>query len=437
MAQAYFLSGSAKFLTGDRAGARGDAQEALARQPNFVEAVELLARCHAALGDHALAVEAGKRALEQGAGPGMHIAIAQSLVQLGQRKDALEELAKIPEDRRGADGEYAIGRVHLIDALQLISQSRNERGEVVKPELDARANAALTTARTHLTRAAELAPNSPEVLASLVTVDLRQGQAEQSLARVRAATKAAPKDAALARLQGDVELAVGQLDAAQRSYERAIEIDPNQLESYGKLAGLYNRQGRASQVIQTYEAALQKNPKSGELHLVLGILEEAQGGRGIDDAIDHYRKAIELNPDLAAAKNNLAFWLAERGQELDYALDLAQEAKAVLAKNPRTNPSSADTLGWVFYKKNLPEAAVNYLREAVGGFDPSIPQDRQTRPLVRHHLALALAALGDESEAASEWKLALAEYGELPKAQGHVEPDWVKEARAALAKSGA
>jgi len=437
MAQAYFLSGSAKFLSGDRAGARGDAQEALARQPNFVEAIELLARSHAALGDHALAVEAGKRALEQGAGPGMHIVIAQSLVQMGQRKEALGELAQIQEGARGIDAEFAVGRVHLIEALQLASDARNERGEVVKPELDARANTELATARTHLARAAELAPGNAEVLASLVTVDMRQGQAEQSLTRVRAASKAAPKDAALARLQGDVELAVGQLDAAQRSYERAIAIDPNQLESYGKLAGLFNRQGRGSQVISTYEAALEKNPKSGELHLVLGILKEAQGGRGIDDAIIHYKKAIELNPELAAAKNNLAFWLAERGQDLDYALDLAQEAKAVLAKNPRTNPSSADTLGWVFYKKNLPEAAVNYLREAVGGFDPSIPQDRMTRPLVRHHLALALAALGDKNEAASEWKLALAEYGELPKAQGASEPEWVKEARAGLAKTGA
>jgi len=437
MAQAYFLSGSAKFLTGDRAGARADAQEALARQPNFVEALELLARSHAALGDHALAVEAGKRALDQGAGPGIHIAIAQSLVQLGQRKDALAELDKIPPDLRGVDVEYAVGRVHLIEALQTASQAQGERGAPPKPELVARANAELTSARTHLVRAAELAPNHAEVLASLVTIDLRQGQAQQSLERVRAASKAVPKDAGLARLQGDVELAVGQLDAAQRSYERAIEIDPNQLESYGKLAGLYTHQGRASEVIRTYEAALEKNPKSGELHLVLGILEEAQGGRGIDAAIAHYKKAIELNPDLAAAKNNLAFWLAERGQELDYALDLAQEAKAVLAKNPRTNPSSADTLGWVFYKKNLPEAAVNYLREAVGGFDPSIPQDRQTRPLVRHHLALALAALGDQAEAASEWKLALAEYGELPKGKNQAEPTWVKEARDGLAKAGA
>jgi tetratricopeptide (TPR) repeat protein len=437
MAQAWFLSGSAKFLSGDRAGARGDAQEALQLAPNFVEAIALLARAHAALGDFALAVEAGNRALAQGAGPDMRIAVAQSLMQLGQRRDALAELAKIPETERGAEAFFAVGRVHLIEALTLAAQARDARGAVAKPELDAQADAEFAEARTHLERAAKLLPNNSDVIASLALIDLRQGRGEESLARVRAASQAAPKDAALARMQGDVEVELGKLDEAETSYRRAIDVDPNQLESYGKLAQLYTRQGRGSEVVRTYENALAKNPKSGEIHLILGTLKEAQGGPGIDAAMHHYEKAIELNPELAAAKNNLAFWLAEKGTDLDRALDLAQEAKAVLSKNSRTNPSSADTLGWVFYKKNLPEAAVNYLREAVGGFDPTYPQDRQTRPLVRHHLALALAALGDKQEAASEWKLALGEYAELPKAAGAAEPVWVTEARAGLAKLGA
>jgi tetratricopeptide (TPR) repeat protein len=437
MAQAWFLSGSAKFLSGDRAGARADAQEAVQLQPGFVEAIALLTRAHAALGDHALAVEAGNRALAQGAGHETRIAIAQSLVQLGQRKDALAELAKIPEPERGADSHFAVGRVHLIEALALASEARDETGAVTKPDVEARAEREFAAARTHLERALKLVPSSPDVIASIASIDLRQGRGEESLARVRAASQAAPKDAGLARMQGDLELALGKADAAEASYRRAVEVDPNQLESYAKLAGLYTRLGRNSEVERTYETALAKNPKSGELHLILGVLKEARGGRSIDDAMAHYEKAVELNPDLAAAKNNLAYWLAEKGTDLDRALDLAQEAKAVLAKNPRTNPASADTLGWIFYKKNLPDAAVNYLREAVGGFDSSIPQDRATRPQVRHHLALALSALGEKQEAKAEWKLALGEYAELPKTQGASDPDWVREARSALAKLGA
>jgi tetratricopeptide (TPR) repeat protein len=437
LTQAWFLSGTAKFLSGDRAGARSDAQEALQREPNFVEALGLLVRAHAALGDHALAVEAGNRALALRPSTELRIAVAQSLVQLDQRDAALAELAKIPEDQRGAEVHFAVGRTHLIGALSLAAKARDATGKVTDAAAEARADRAFAEARVHLDKALALLPTHPEVIASLASIDLRQGRGEESLARVRAASQAAPKDAGLARMQGDLELALGKAEAAEVSYRRAIEIDPNQLESTGKLAALYARTGRTGEVVRAYEAALVKNPKSGELHLLLGSLKEAQGAKGIDEAIVHYEKAIELNPELAAAKNNLAFWLAERGTDLDRALDLAQEAKAVLAKNPRTNPAAADTLGWVFYKKRLPDAAVNYLREAVGGFDPAYPQDRQTRPQVRHHLALALAALGEKQEAAQEWKLALSEYSELPKPSGAVDPDWVKQARAELGKIGA
>jgi tetratricopeptide (TPR) repeat protein len=436
MAQAYFLAGSAKFLQGDRAGARADAQEAIARAPGFREAMVLLARAHAALGDHALAVEAGNRALALGAGSELRIVIAQSLVQQGQIPEALKELEAIPEAERGLDANFAFGRVYLFQGSQLDAKSRRDGREVTDPSRQAEAVASFARARAHLEAAAKLAPNHPEVLASLFVLDQREGRVDQSLERVNAAAAAAPKDASLARLAGDIAARTGKLDAAEASYRRAIEIDPNQLESYGRLAGLYNATGRGAQVIKTYEDALARNPKSGELHLVLGILKEAQGGKQIDAAIAHYEEAIKLNGELAAAKNNLAYWLAERGQDLDRALDLAQEAKATLAKNPRTNPASADTLGWVFYKKNLPEAAVNYLREAVGGFDPTIPSDAQTRPLVRHHLALALDALGDKAEAKNEWTLALSEYTALPKPQGAAEPSWVNDARAGLAALG-
>jgi tetratricopeptide (TPR) repeat protein len=433
LAQAHFLQASALFLKGDRTGARAAAARALEIQPNFPEALGLLARTHAALGDHALAVEAGKRALELGAGADVQIAVAQSLVQQGQLNDALAELEKIPAEQRGVEALFAIGRVRLFQGISLDRQSRDASGKVTDARAAERASAELAAARADLTQALALAPNNGEVLESLFAIDQREGRVADSLERVGKAAEAEPKNAALARLHGDVALAMRQFPLAEQSYQRAIELDPNQLDSYGRLAGLLAAQRRSDEVIRTYETALEKNPKAGEVHLLLGMLKEADE-KTIPDAMQHYERAIELNPELAAAKNNLAYWIAERGGDLDRALDLAQEAKAELSKNPRTNPAAADTLGWVFFKKDLPETAVNYLREAVGGFDPSVDSDRRTLPLVRHHLALALAASGESAEAASEWKQALAEYAALPKPANSPDPAWVSEARAGLAK---
>ncbi len=421
LAQAHFLMASALYLTGDRTGARAEAARALEIEPGFVEARGLLARTHAALGDHALAIEAGKRAIEQGAGPEMRIAVAQSMVQQGQMSDALAELNAIPEAQRGVDAEFALGRVLLFQALA--ADAKGRKGDA---RAAAGAAAGFASARAHLEQAAKLAPNNAQVLSSIFLLDQRDGRLDESRQRVSAAAAASPKDAALAQLVGDVAFATGHADEAERSFRRAIEIDPNNLDAYGRLATFLARQNRSAEVLRTYEDALAKNPKSGELHLVIGMLIEAQGEQSIDAAMQHYEQAIQLNPELAAAKNNLAFWLAERGGNLDRALDLAQEAKALLPNNP----AAADTLGWVFYKKNLPEAAVNYLREAVGGFPPG---DR-TLPLVRHHLALALAAKAEAPAAAKEWKQAIAEYEALQKPAGAPDPAWVKEARAGLAK---
>jgi tetratricopeptide (TPR) repeat protein len=123
--------------------------------------------------------------------------------------------------------------------------------------------------------------------------------------------------------------------------------------------------------------------------MVVGSLDELQSRT--KDAMAQYEEAIRLEPGLAVARNNLAYLITEEGGDLDRALELAQEAKALLPDNP----NAADTLGWVLYKKNLPSAAIGYLKEAASGFKA---EDWQLA-LVRHHLAMAYEANGEPEEA--------------------------------------
>jgi tetratricopeptide (TPR) repeat protein len=228
-------------------------------------------------------------------------------------------------------------------------------------------------------------------------------------------------------LFGDISAAARRADDAEAAYRKAVELDPNALGAYTKLAGLFVVTGRAAEAIATYERALEQSPKSGSLHLLLASLLEA-GGR-LEEAMAHYESAIELEPDLAIAKNNLAYLMAERGQDLDRALDLAQEAKAKLPDNP----NAADTLGWVLYKKNVPAAAVSYLREAVGGLRPEDP----SLPLVRHHLALAYEANDERERALETLEQAVVELDALRTASGgreRTEPAWAQDVRDQLAR---
>jgi tetratricopeptide (TPR) repeat protein len=220
-----------------------------------------------------------------------------------------------------------------------------------------------------------------------------------------------------------VALAAGDAAEAERAYERAIELDANRQGVYAKLARLFTATARMDEAIATYQRAVERNPTSGTLHLLLASLFEA-GGR-IEEAMQHYESSIEKNPELAVAKNNLAYLMAERGRDLDRALDFAQEAKAALPDNPNT----ADTLGWVLYKKDLPAAAIGYLQEAVGGFPPDDPN----LPLVRHHLALAYEANEDRERAVEALEQAVRELEALAgPAPGRPEPVWAQDIRSQL-----
>jgi tetratricopeptide (TPR) repeat protein len=401
--QAHYLLGTAMFFSGDAGGARGEIVRSIELDPSGIDGFKMLSRVHAKLGDHALAVEAGERALARDPGDvATRIHVAQSLVQERRFDEALGRLLAIPEDERGAEGNFAIGRVYSL---------REE----------------WANARKHLGLALEAEPGNPEVLSALVQVDAREGKLSDAYERIRAARDANPSDPRLQVLFGEISAAGRRTDDAEAAFRKAIELDPNGLSAYTNLAGLFVLTGRTAEAVSTYERALEQSPKSGSLHLLMASLLEASGR--LEDAMGHYETAIELDPDLAIAKNNLAYLMAERGKDLDRALELAQEAKASLPDNP----NAADTLGWVLYKKNVPAAAINYLREAVGGLRPDDP----SLPLVRHHLALAYEANEEPAQAIATLEQAVAELEALRTGvdgRDRPEPPWAQDVRDQLSR---
>ena len=92
----------------------------------------------------------------------------------------------------------------------------------------------------------------------------------------------------------------------------------------------------------------------------------------------------EKRATFALAANNLAYIYADDGGNLDMALQLAQVARQKLPESPEV----ADTLGWVYVKKDLATLAIPRLEEAADGN----PNDA----LVQYHLGVALAKAGQK-----------------------------------------
>jgi tetratricopeptide (TPR) repeat protein len=122
-----------------------------------------------------------------------------------------------------------------------------------------------------------------------------------------------------------------------------------------------------------------------------------------------YEQILKISPDHPIALNNLAYIKAEDGVELDLALSMAQRARQKLPNSP----DIADTLGWIYIKKNLTDDAVRIFNDLVKK-DPA-------NPSYRFHYAQALYQKGDRPSARREAEAALknnpseAEKGEIQK----------------------
>jgi tetratricopeptide (TPR) repeat protein len=135
---------------------------------------------------------------------------------------------------------------------------------------------------------------------------------------------------------------------------------------------------------------------------MIGMIHQMQDRP--DDARKVFERTVELDSRAAVAANNLAWLLAEEGENLDRALHLAQAAKAALPEQPEVD----DTLGWVYYKKGL-------LPLAIAAFKRSIEHDPGS-PLYQYHLGLAYAKSGDKVRARRALETALRIHKSFPGA---------------------
>ena len=92
------------------------------------------------------------------------------------------------------------------------------------------------------------------------------------------------------------------------------------------------KQGEVGQAIGHYLDALKLDPDHAAAHNNLGIALKAKGD--LDGAIEHYNEGLRIDPDLALAHYNLGIALKDKG-DLDGAMPLAQlVSKSRLRINP-------------------------------------------------------------------------------------------------------
>ena len=137
---------------------------------------------------------------------------------------------------------------------------------------------------------------------------------------VQAARRPAPAGAvpavrARAEFESGLDLEDEAPEEACAAYLRALELDPELVDTYVNLGRLVHEAGRAREAAALYRAALARCPDDAVIHFNLALaLEDTEGPEA---AALEYERTLELDPDFADAHFNLAGLCEQLGRQAD------------------------------------------------------------------------------------------------------------------------
>lgn len=104
----------------------------------------------------------------------------------------------------------------------------------------------------------------------------------------------------------------GKIGEAINEEDRALAIDPNNIQAHINLISLFARAGQAAKAEQEFREAVRLNPNRADAYYNGGVLlfEEQK----YSEAEQAFRRALQINPYYAEAHNNLGFLLERQGR---------------------------------------------------------------------------------------------------------------------------
>lgn len=355
---------------GDWDAARVQLQEALKQRPDHSLSRLALAQVYVAKNDFANALETANQILK--AEPNnLPARLFKTSAQIGMREfdQAATDLnAMLAQNPRISDAQFQLATVQM--ARKQFAEAESTLRQFRKDH-----------------------PTDPRGLGGLVESMLLQDKTEPALTMLKAELERAPDRSDIRGMYATTALKAKRFDLAKGEFQTLVDKNP-------KSTDLLLAFGTALREMGDYEGARAQFVKARALspnevgpYLNEAIVYEKQGK--YKEALPVYREILKRDPDNPVALNNVAYMMAESGAGLDEALSLANRA---LQKVPNSL-DIADTVGWIYIKKNLSDNAIQIFRD--------LTAKNPEKSTYHYHLGMALFQKGDRPGAKRSLEAAL------------------------------
>src|SRR5262245_44625409 len=380
--------GSAQVRAGDHAEAIKTLSEYVALDPSNASAVALLAVAQRRANQRSAAIEtlkAGVSKADEGARADLALELAQTYEEAGRNGEAIAQYEQVFEELLSKAAQSPVDSPLFGEVVNRLVRAIRRSGS------EAKLQSVLTKTRRAL--------DDRNPLLDLITIEsLREdGKLREALELARAASRSRPNDRALkfteAVILGESKLFKESADLLRSMIKGDAESATEDAGVYVVLAGVLMQSGQLNEAEESARKALELSPDDPQALIQLSsIMDRAGKHEASEKAL---RELLKREPDNATALNNLGYFMVERGGGYQEALKLIERAVAI---DP-TQGSFLDSLGWTHFKLGNIEKARQYLEKA------TVYSRRNST--IHEHLGDVLREAGRLAEARKQWEKAL------------------------------
>lgn len=360
------------FLTeGNSLSAISDFRSAMRDQPNSIVLLRSLAKAHLNNNELDLAIDVMKRAVKLRE---KDLVLREEYIKLLAIKGDVENVIAQLDDillfePNNLGAMEALFKVHASrkdwNALEHISNKMKETHPnnaigYYYSGLQLQGQKKYLDSIKDFQQAIKRSPDSAEPVTQLVRSYLSLNKNDLALESLNEIIKNNESNIFARNLKGEVYLFNKDIDAAINEFESVILLKPDWHLAYQNLAKSHLINKEEDEAVRVYDRGIKATNFSAVLVADLARYFEAKGE--LDKAIKLYEEVLANDNSNKLATNNLAMLLIDyKGDDVS----LGRAEKLIQTLKDINNPAYLDTIGWLYFKKNEFNKAVQYLEKAV------------------------------------------------------------------------